>query len=131
MSLLEAALVGPRTEPGPRVVRTGGVALLAILSVDLLLGGDVGLFFDLCFVVLCLALALRADRSAFTTVALLPPVLLLAGFVLVAAVLPGALARPGDGLVQATVTGVLTHAVGLAVGYALCLATLVVRMLDD
>lgn len=131
MSLLEAAVHTPHTEPGSRVVALGAGGLLTILAVDLLLGGDIGLFFDLCFIVLCLVLAVRADRSAFFAVAMLPPVLLIVGFTLVAVLLPGAIARPEDGVVQALVTGVLSHAVGLAVGYALCLATLVARMAGD
>lgn len=131
MSLIEAAVAGPRTDPGGRVVVVGAASVGAILGLDLLLGGDVGLFFDLCFVVLCLVLALRADRSAFFTTAMLPPALLVVGFALVATVAPGALARPEDGFLQATITGVATHAVGLGVGYALCLATLVARMAQD
>ncbi|MDT9591507.1 hypothetical protein RDV89_00410 [Nocardioides zeae] len=131
MSLLEAAVAAPRTEPGHRLVLLGSLGVLGIVGLDLLLGGDIGLFFDLCFVVLCLLLAVRADRGAFFTVAMLPPVLLVVSFGLVAATVPGALARPEDQLVQALVTGVTTHAVGLAAGYVLCLATLGLRMLDD
>lgn len=131
MSLLEAAVGTPHTVPGPRIVGLGAAAMLAILAVDLVLGADIGLFFDLCFVVLCLALAVRVDRAAFFTVAVLPPLLLIGGFALVAALLPGALARPDDGLVQALVTGVANHAVGMSAGYALCLLTLGARMLDD
>lgn len=130
MSLLEAAR-GTGTEPGPRVAVVGALGMLAILAVDLGLGGRVSSFFDLSFVVLCLVLAVRADRSAFFAVGMTPPLLMLAGFTAIALVSPGALARPEDGAVQALVSGMLLHAPGLAAGYALCLLTLGARMTQD
>ncbi|HEY1133212.1 MAG TPA: DUF6542 domain-containing protein [Nocardioides sp.] len=130
MSLLEAAR-GTGTEPGPRVVAVGVLSMVAILLVDLGLGGRVSLFFDLSFVVLCLVLAVRADRSAFFAVGITPPLLMLGAFVLIGAVAPQALARAEDGAVQAVVSGMLLHAPGLAAGYTLCLLTLAARMTRD
>ena len=40
---------------------------------------------------------------------------------------PAAIAHPEDGLVQAVVSGLSTHAMALGIGYALCLACLAVR----
>ena len=46
-------------EPGRQVVALGLAVALTVVVVDLLLVGRLSLFFDLCFVVLCLGLALR------------------------------------------------------------------------
>ncbi|MFW6774217.1 DUF6542 domain-containing protein [Nocardioides sp. CPCC 205120] len=131
MSLLAATRPTTGHVPGRRVVLLGVVGVLGLLGLDLLLGPTVGLFFDLCFIVLCLGLAVLVDRADVFVVGVLPPLLLVGAFSLVAALAPGALARPDDGAVQALVTGVLHHAVGLGVGYALCLATLAARMTGD
>ena len=88
-------------------------------------------FFDLSFVVLCLVLAVRADRSAFFAVGMTPPLLMLGAFTAIALASPGALARPEDGAVQALVSGMLLHAPGLAAGYALCLLTLGARVVEE
>ena len=54
-------------EPGRQVVALGLAAVLTAVVVDVLLVGELTLFFDLCFVVVCLALALRrAPRDFFT-----------------------------------------------------------------
>ena len=46
---------------------------------------------------------------------------------LLALVEPRSSARAGDGVVQATVSGLSAHAVALVVGYLLCLGVLAVR----
>lgn len=114
-------------EPGRQAVALAVASALTIVSVDLLLVGELSLFFDLCFVVLCLGLALVVRSDDFFTVGVLPPLVMLGVFVLLAATAPGTIARPEDALVQAVVSGLAHHSAALVAGYALCLATLALR----
>lgn len=118
-------------EPGRQVVVLGVAGLLGVTVLDILLGGTVGLFFDLCFIVLCLGLAVLVDRRDFFVVGVLPPLLMLGAFVLLAIVNRGAIASPDDTATQAVVTAVVAHSVALTAGYALCAATLIARMTRD
>ena len=105
-----------------------GLALaLTIVALDLAVAGRVSLLFDLCFVVVCVALALAVRPEDFFTVGVLPPLIMLTVFVILGSTRPGTIAQPQDGIVQAVVSGLSTHAVALGVGYALCLACLAVR----
>jgi len=111
-------------ETGRQVVGLGLAVVLTVVALDHLMVGHLSLFFDLCFVTLCLGLAFRVDDAGLYVVALLPPLLMLAAFALVGAVAPGLVADPRDGVVQAVVSGLAHHSEALAVGYAVCLATL-------
>jgi hypothetical protein len=109
------------------VVALGLALALTIVALDVGFGGRVGLFFDLAFVGVCLAAALLVRPEDFFTVGVLPPLIMLTVFVLLAASQPVAIAHRDDGLVQAVVTGLSHHAVSLGVGYAVCLACLAIR----
>ena len=111
-------------EPGRQVVALGVAVALTAVSIDIVLVGRLTLFFDLCFMALCLGLAALVRRRDFFAVALLPPLLMLAVCTFVAMVAREAIADPRDNLVQAVVSGVATHGVALFVGYALCLGWL-------
>ncbi|WP_210438594.1 DUF6542 domain-containing protein [Nocardioides xinjiangensis] len=115
-------------EPGRQVAALGVAVTLTAVSIDVLLVGRLTLFFDLCFMVLCLGLAARVRRRDFYLVALLPPVLMTAVFGFVAIVARDAVADPADSLLQALVSGVATHGVALFIGYALCLGWLAWRL---
>ena len=105
-----------------------GLALsLSVVALDVGIGGRVGLVFDLAFVGVCLLVALLVRPEDFFTVGVLPPLIMLAVFVLVGIAHRVAIARDGDGLVQAVITGLSHHAVALGVGYAACLLCLAVR----
>ena len=112
------------SEPGRQVVSLGVAVALTAVSIDVLLVGRLTLFFDLCFMVLCLGLAALVRRSDFYLVALLPPVLMTLVFGFVALVARGAIADPSDSVLQAVISGVATHGVALFIGYALCLGWL-------
>lgn len=114
-------------EPGRQVVVLGAAIALSAAALDGALGGHVGWFFDLCFVVLCLALALAVRPADFFTVGVLPPLLMVGVFVLVGATRPADLATRHDGAVQAAITGLAHHSVALVLGYLLCLLVLAVR----
>jgi hypothetical protein len=105
-----------------------GLALaLSVAVVDLAVAGRVSLVFDLSFVLVCLALALAVRPEDFFTVGVLPPLIMLTVFLILAVTRPATIAHRGDGVVQAVVSGLSTHAVALGVGYGLCLACLAVR----
>jgi hypothetical protein len=110
------------------VVALGLALTLTAMSVDLLVSGSLSLFFDLCFVSACVAVAWRVRPSDFFTVGVLPPLLLLAVFTLAGFVAPGLIAHPSDGVVQAVISGLSVHAGALIVGYVLVLASLAYRV---
>jgi hypothetical protein len=114
-------------EPGRQTVALGAAVTLSAVVLDLALGGDLGLFFDLCFVAMSLAVALLVRPSDFFTVGVLPPLLMLGTLLLIDLTRPAVLGRPDDGFVQSVVTGLAHHSGALVAGYLLCLGTLAVR----
>lgn len=135
MEDVSGAVVRPRprtlweqgTRPARDVVPLGVALLVTAMVLDLLLSEGLGLFHDLVFVTLSVAAALTVRIADFFVVGVLPPLAMLAVIVLLALSEPGAVARPDDSVVQATVSGLSAHAVALAGGYAACLAILLIR----
>jgi len=109
------------------MVVLGVAATLTVAVLDLIITGGLSLLFDLVYVALCVALALRVRPSDFFTVGVLPPLLMLGVFWLLGLITPGSIADDGDGTLQAVLTGLADHAGALAAGYALCLACLAIR----
>jgi hypothetical protein len=114
-------------EPGRQVVVLGVALALTVVAIDLLIVGRVSLFFDLCFVALCVGLALAVRPNDFFVVGVLPPLIMLGVFTLLGLTSPGVIAHPEDGVVQAVVSGLSHHSTALVTGYVLCLAVLAVR----
>jgi hypothetical protein len=114
-------------EPGRQVVALGLAVALTVVVLDQLLMGGVSVFFDVCFVLLCVGMALAVRPTDFFTVGVLPPLVMVVVFALLGATRPDVIADSGDGVVQAVVTGLSHHAGALVVGYVLCLACLAVR----
>ncbi|WP_051706091.1 DUF6542 domain-containing protein [Nocardioides aequoreus] len=111
-----------------RVARLAVLAGTLALALDVAVNGELTALFDVAFVAICLAAVLAVRPRDFAAMALLPP-LLLAGLVgLVAAIDTSWVARTDDGWVQALISGITHRATGLAVGYALVLLVLLVRM---
>ncbi|WP_162599859.1 DUF6542 domain-containing protein [Nocardioides solisilvae] len=110
------------TESESHAVALGLAVALSVVAVDHLLVGELSLFFDLCFITLCLALAVRVREDGWFVMGLYPPVLMLAVFVLLGLVAPQVVAEPDDGVVQAVISGLTHHSAALLVGYALSLA---------
>ena len=105
-----------------------GLALtLTVAVLDIGIGGRVGLVFDLVFAGVCVLVALLVRPEDFFTVGVLPPLIMLTVFVLVGISHRAAIAGDGDGLAQAVIAGLSSHAVALGVGYAACLLCLAVR----
>jgi hypothetical protein len=114
-------------EPGRQVVALGLAVALTAVTVDLALVGRISLFFDVCFVALCVGLALVVRPLDFFTVGVLPPMIMVVVFTLLGLTRPGMIAHPDDGVVQAVVSGLSRHSAALVLGYALCLTCLAVR----
>jgi hypothetical protein len=114
-------------EPGRQMVALGLALTLTATCIDILLGGHVGLLFDVGFVPTCVAVALLVRPEDFFTVGVLPPLMMLTVFALLGLTRPGTIAHSTDGFVQAVVSGLSTHAVALGLGYGLCLGCLYVR----
>ena len=115
-------------EPAHQIVALGVATTLTAVALDVILSGRLTLFFDLCFVALCLGLAALVRRGDFFAVGLLPPALMVVVFCFLALVARDTIADPRDNLPQAVITGVAHHSAALAVGYALCLGCLVWRI---
>jgi len=114
-------------QPGRLVAVVSAAAAVGVMALDLALTDRVSLFFDLCFVTICVAAALGVRPRDMFVVGVLPPLLMLGIVLTVAVTDTGAIAEPDDGLVQALVSGLAHHAGALVAGYGLTLAILAAR----
>lgn len=112
---------------GRRVTRLAALLGLLAVGLDVLLTGELGWFFDLLFVAICLAAALAVRPRDFFPVGVLPPLLLLGLVTLLAVLHPVSVADQGDGPVQAVISGLAHHASALLIGYLLVLGVLGMR----
>jgi hypothetical protein len=113
--------------PGGEVAALATALVLTAAAAETALVGRLGLFFDLCFILVCLGAALLVRPRDFFTVGVLPPLLMAGTMLLVALNGPKVIAAAHDGVVQAVVTGLAHHSLALFVGYAVCLLTLLAR----
>ena len=113
--------------PGRLVVRAATIALVLAALLDLPFGNDLGMFFDVVFVVVCVTCALWVRPRDFFTVGVLPPLELALVVVGVALLDRAAVARTDDPLLQAVVSGLAHHSLALVVGYGLTLLVLALR----
>lgn len=114
-------------EPGRAVVALGLAVALTVVVIDLAVMGRVSLVFDVAFVLLCIAMALLVRPADFFTVGVLPPLVMLAVFALVAMARPDTIGREQDSTLQAIIYGLSHHAIALGIGYGLCLGCLAIR----
>lgn len=114
-------------QPGRQVAVLGVALALTAAVLDVLLFEGLTLFFDVCFVLLCVALALMVRPTDFFTVGVLPPLLMVGVVAILGATRTELVADPGDGLVQAVVSGLSHHSGALIVGYLSTLAVLAIR----
>ena len=112
---------------GSEVAALACAVALTVAAVEVTFVGHLRLFFDLCFVLICLGAALMVRPRDFFTVGVLPPLLMFGTMLVVALNGPKVIATPHDGVVQAVVTGLAHHSMGLFAGYAVCLVTLLAR----
>lgn len=112
---------------GSEVVALSAALTLTAATVEVTVRGHLGLFFDLCFVAICLAAAVRVRPRDFFSVGVLPPLLMLGTMLLVGLNGAQVIGDRHDSVVQAVITGLAHHSIALFVGYAVCLVTLVLR----
>jgi hypothetical protein len=112
---------------GSEVVALAVALTLTAATVEITVGGHLHLFFDVCFVAICLAGAMLVRPRDFFTVGVLPPLLMFGTMVLVALNGTDVIAHRQDSVVQAVITGLAHHSIALFVGYAVTLVTLVLR----
>ena len=112
---------------GSEVAALASALVLTVAAAEVLVVGHLRLFFDLCFVVICLGAALMVRPRDFFTVGVLPPLLMFGTMVIVALNGPKVIATAHDGVVQAVITGLAHHSFALFAGYAVCLLTLLAR----
>jgi hypothetical protein len=115
------------THPGALVIRAAVVALLAATLVDLLFGNNIGLVFDVAFVLICVGAALWVHPKDFFFIGVLPPLLLGVAVFALAIFDRSAVAKADDPYVQAVVSGLAHHSLALVIGYTLTLLVLALR----
>ena len=115
------------TEPGHQVVALGVAVALTLVALDVQIDSDVGMFFDVTFVAVCVAVALLVRPADFFWVGVLPPLMMLSVVALLAIARPGALLAGDASTFQRILTGLAGHGLALAIGYAACLLVLAVR----
>jgi len=111
-----------------RLVRTvTATILLAVALVDTVAFDRLTVLFDITFVAVCVGAALAVRPRDFFVVGVLPPLSMLVIVAILAAFERSAVADAGDGVAQATVSGLAHHASALVVGYTLTLGILALR----
>jgi uncharacterized membrane protein len=123
----DPATSGVTGMPGRGVALSSTVATAACAGLDVALTGHLTLFFDLCFVVVCLVGAMGVSRADFFAVGVLPPGLFAATVAALSVLSPPALSVTGT-LSHVFLTGLTGHAGALVAGYAVALLTIGARL---
>lgn len=95
--------------PGGRVTRLAVVCCALLAGLDLLVTRGLGPLYDIGFWLVCIAAALAVRPTDFFRVGVTPPFLMLGVVAVLAVVHPVAVANPGDGVVQAVISGLAHH----------------------
>lgn len=113
--------------PGHRVVTLSVALVLTFAAIDLIGSVDLRWLFDIGFVLVCVAAALLVQPRDFFSIGVLPPLMMLGLFILLALTRPDSIARADDSAIQAVISGLGHHSIALGIGYALCLGVLAMR----
>jgi hypothetical protein len=107
----------------------GGAVLVtaAVAAFDLALTRRLSLFFDLCFILVCLSAAMLVRRRGLFAVGVLPPLLLGAVMAVFAVLHPGALTTSHLAFVSTWLTGLAHHGGALAAAHVVVLALVGMR----
>ena len=108
---------------GRGVVVVALVTVCATAALNVALAQGFTLFFDLCFVAVCLVAAMAVSQRDLFTTGVLPP-LLLAAVIGGAALINPTLFGDVQGAYEALMTGLAQHAPALVAGYVVALVTL-------
>lgn len=123
---------GSRGAPALRLSPTGVVfgavtTLAPVLLLDLAVTGRLSLLTEVWFVLVCAASALVAARSAFFTVGVLPPLLMLGTLSLLTMLDPAAVTADHLAFPSTVLTGLALHAGALIAGHATALGIIARR----
>lgn len=106
-------------------------AMTLVSAIDLI-DGRLGPILSAGFVIVALTIGLAVDRRDLLTAALLPPLLLLVTFMVIALIDPRSIDVPGMApdinWVGRAISGVVDRGVALIVGYGLALAVIALRI---
>lgn len=117
------------TKPGRQVATLAAAASLLAVLVNVLVGGEITLVFDIAFVAICIGTALAVAPRDFFVAGVLPPLLMFGSFLILAMIRRDAIAERGDGLIQAVISGLAHHAGALIAGYGITLVILALRQM--
>jgi hypothetical protein len=110
------------------VVALAVALALTVAVIDTLLAGHVEALFDVCFVMICVGVALLVHPRDFFAVGVLPPLLMFGVFTLFAlSSRDGLGAAADDSFLQTLVSALGRHSVALFAGYLLALGCLGIR----
>lgn len=112
---------------GSGVVLISGLATVGCAGLNLALTDQLTIFFDLCFIIVALTSAMSVRRRDLFTAGVLPPLVFAAVVGGIALVEPATFSATG-GVLQAFLTGLATHAVGLAAAYGIALVVVLCRV---
>jgi lysylphosphatidylglycerol synthetase-like protein (DUF2156 family) len=112
---------------GRLVANVAILAIAGVVALDLRVNHGLTLLFDIVFVLVCLAAALLVRPKDFFVVGVLPPLLMAATVLALAVLSRDAVGEPGDGVIQAMVSGLAHRAGALVTGYVLTLLILALR----
>ena len=98
-----------------------------MVALDLRVNHGLTLLFDIVFVLVCLGAALLVRPKDFFVVGVLPPLLMAATVLALAVLSRDAVGEPGDGVIQAMVSGLAHRAGALVTGYLMTLLILALR----
>ncbi|MDQ3485381.1 MAG: hypothetical protein M3445_08235 [Actinomycetota bacterium] len=108
--------------PGRGVVLVTGLVTAGVVGLDFALTGGLSIFFDLCFVVICLVAAMGVRRHDIFATGVLPPLAYAAAVGAVALIAPTAIIDSA-GLSKTFMTGLAGHAATLVASYGVVLLT--------
>jgi hypothetical protein len=113
--------------PARGVIVLSAGSAVGCAALDLALTGGLTIFFDLCFIVVCLVGAMGVRRRDLFTAGVLAPLVLAGVVAVVTAIAPDTFAITG-GVSKAFLSGLAQHAGALVAGYGLALATIAGRV---
>lgn len=108
-------------------------ALALVAALDIIIDGTIGLLFSVGFVLVAVTAPLSVESGSLFGPGILPPLLMIGSILMLAIVVPDAIATDGisatAGTLQRLIAGVIDHATALAVGHLLALGVIGLRIL--
>jgi hypothetical protein len=113
--------------PARGVIVLSSATALGCAAVDFALTGRLSIFFDLCFVTVCLVGAMAVRRRDLFTAGVLAPLVLAGVIAVIGFMSPQTFAATG-GISRVFLSGLAQHAGALVAGYGVALATVAGRV---